>query len=304
MGVGLVYGSMQLMSPTTFTTGSLVLMSLFVYDVVMVFYTPMMISVATSLDVPMKLTFPGPKGTASMLGLGDIVVPGIMLALALRFDLYLHYFYKQKLGHVTPPTTNGHSSQSSEDCSSDASTAQSGAHASQSDEEYYEKLFADAPLPKKTTTLKERYVDATGLWGERFWTRKGPEEISHYAEAARFSKVYFTAAMIGYIIGMLVTLYVCQLFKHGQPALLYLVPGVLIALWGTAYFRGELKLMYEYTEDGVWEWDGQALGKTKKEGKREEDGVEKAASETAHAQHVFLLSLTDPKPVSSKQKST
>lgn len=39
MGFGFCYGTLQLMSPTTFWTGSLVLMGLFIYDVVMVFYT-------------------------------------------------------------------------------------------------------------------------------------------------------------------------------------------------------------------------------------------------------------------------
>jgi minor histocompatibility antigen H13 len=39
MAFGFCYGTLQLMSPTTFWTGSLVLMGLFVYDVVMVFYT-------------------------------------------------------------------------------------------------------------------------------------------------------------------------------------------------------------------------------------------------------------------------
>ena len=74
------------MSPTTFWTGSLVLAGLFVYDIVMVFYTyvnlfntfvdtkssssPMMITVATKLEAPIKLVFPGP-GRGSMLGLGD-----------------------------------------------------------------------------------------------------------------------------------------------------------------------------------------------------------------------------------------
>lgn len=39
MGFGFCYGTLQLMSPTTFSTGSLVLLGLFVYDIVMVFYT-------------------------------------------------------------------------------------------------------------------------------------------------------------------------------------------------------------------------------------------------------------------------
>jgi minor histocompatibility antigen H13 len=39
MGFGFCYGTLQMMSPTTFWTGSLVLGGLFVYDIVMVFYT-------------------------------------------------------------------------------------------------------------------------------------------------------------------------------------------------------------------------------------------------------------------------
>lgn len=39
MGFGFCYGTLQMMSPTTFWTGSLILGGLFVYDIVMVFYT-------------------------------------------------------------------------------------------------------------------------------------------------------------------------------------------------------------------------------------------------------------------------
>jgi minor histocompatibility antigen H13 len=39
MGFGFSYNALQLMSPTTFTTGSLILGSLFLYDIYFVFYT-------------------------------------------------------------------------------------------------------------------------------------------------------------------------------------------------------------------------------------------------------------------------
>ncbi|CAN0858850.1 Signal peptide peptidase [Linum grandiflorum] len=47
-----------------------------------------MVSVAKSFDAPIKLLFPTADATRpfSMLGLGDIVIPGIFVALALRFD--------------------------------------------------------------------------------------------------------------------------------------------------------------------------------------------------------------------------
>jgi minor histocompatibility antigen H13 len=63
-----------------------------------------------------------------------------------------------------------------------------------------------------------------------------------------FPKTYFYASLTGYIVGMLFTLGVMQVYGQAQPALLYLVPGTLGALWGTALFKGDIKAMWEYTE--------------------------------------------------------
>ena len=99
-----------------------------------------MVKVATTLDVPIKLlwekslTFSTEHGF-TMLGLGDIVVPGMFVATALRYDL---------------------------SCS---------AH-------------------------------------------KDPKQ--------RFSKPYFTSAMIAYIAGLATTMAVMITFRAAQPALLYL----------------------------------------------------------------------------------
>ena len=83
------------------------LSGLFVYDVFWVFGTEVMVSVAKGLNAPIKILFPKALGTLSgekipmsMLGLGDIVIPGIFVALMLRFDAAKvpgggarHYFY-------------------------------------------------------------------------------------------------------------------------------------------------------------------------------------------------------------------
>jgi len=51
-----------------------------------------MVTVAKSFDAPIKLLFPkslfAEKYSFSMLGLGDIVVPGIFIALLLRYDAH------------------------------------------------------------------------------------------------------------------------------------------------------------------------------------------------------------------------
>lgn len=59
---------------------------LFVYDIVMVFKSDLMITVAKNLEAPIKLVLPyGDK--KSILGLGDIVIPGLLAAWALKYDI-------------------------------------------------------------------------------------------------------------------------------------------------------------------------------------------------------------------------
>lgn len=74
-----------------FKVGFLLLWFLFFYDIFWVYGTDVMVTVAKNLDIPIKLLFPylNDEGVEkhSMLGLGDIVVPGIFVALCLKFDI-------------------------------------------------------------------------------------------------------------------------------------------------------------------------------------------------------------------------
>jgi len=259
MGFSFCYGSLQYISPTTSWTGTLILSALFFYDIYFVFFTPMMVTVATKLDVPIKLLFPRPDGcvmpvgaaegsplmeeyleclakkrTMAMIGLGDVVIPGMMIAFALRFDLYLFYLRQQKRA------------------------IKEGKEAPRSD-------VSECPNPM---TQKAKYLTATGGWGERFWTNRTLEPAEF--KAKRFPKTYFHASLVGYVIGMMTTLIVMQVAEHAQPALLYLVPGVLTSLWGTALIKGDLKLLWEYNE--AWGEDQD------KDEKTEHKGLEKVNS--------------------------
>jgi minor histocompatibility antigen H13 len=62
---------------------------------------------------------------------------------------------------------------------------------------------------------------------------------------------------------------------HAQPALLYLVPGVLISLLLTATFRGELKVMWLYTEEEDEDQDVGGKNKDSTESKAEAKSVER-----------------------------
>lgn len=88
--------------------GVILLSGLFFYDIFWVFFTPVMVSVAKSFDAPIKLLFPRGLDESgvrqfSMLGLGDIVIPGIFVALMLRYDVQRgfksKYFYSAFAGY-------------------------------------------------------------------------------------------------------------------------------------------------------------------------------------------------------------
>ncbi|KAK3393161.1 signal peptide peptidase-domain-containing protein [Podospora didyma] len=300
LGSAFSYTAFSMLSPTSFGIGTMVLVGLFVYDIVMVFYTPYMIAVATKIDAPIKLVFQGASGV-SMLGLGDIIIPGLLIGLALRFDHHLYYQKRVKLEPVeltseTASTLTGETTKATE---------------------------------VKYRQVKQRYIDPQGQWGNRFWTTKfgrlGPvPQAASAMSATAFPKPYFYASMVGYLAGMVLTLTMLLVFRHGQPALLYLVPTVTGSLWLTALIRGELKYMWEYTEDGsldtkevVVELDANGdvvkqVGQKKKRGlddgkKRDEEVVDsnettKMKTPTADDYEVFLFSITAPRHSAPKEE--
>ncbi|KAJ9546149.1 hypothetical protein OSB04_025856 [Centaurea solstitialis] len=106
LGLAFCIQGIEMLSLGSFKTGAILLTGLFVYDIFWVFFTPVMVSVAKSFDAPIKLLFPTRDAVRpfSMLGLGDIVIPGIFVALALRFDVSRgrtsHYFKSAFLGYA------------------------------------------------------------------------------------------------------------------------------------------------------------------------------------------------------------
>ncbi|KAM5530983.1 hypothetical protein V8D89_015365 [Ganoderma adspersum] len=93
LGLSFSHNALSLLKLDSFKTGVVLLSGLFVYDIWWVFGTEVMVKVATTLDVPIKLLWPksllfsGERGF-TMLGLGDIVIPGMFVATALRYDYY------------------------------------------------------------------------------------------------------------------------------------------------------------------------------------------------------------------------
>mmetsp|Transcript_36932 Transcript_36932/g.92793 ORF Transcript_36932/g.92793 Transcript_36932/m.92793 type:complete len:399 (-) Transcript_36932:484-1680(-) len=108
----------QPLSPPFFMSSAILLAGLFIYDIFWVFGTDVMVTVAKSFQAPIKLVFPrdwsAPVGQQfSMLGLGDIVIPGLFIALLLRWDVNRQkaagkhvsesckvYFYAQFIAYI------------------------------------------------------------------------------------------------------------------------------------------------------------------------------------------------------------
>lgn len=306
IGLAVCYMAFQYVSVTSFAIGSSVLAGLFIYDIVMVFYTPFMVAVATQLDAPIKLTYET-ANRSSILGLGDIVVPGIFICLALRFDLWKHYQRKitREKTELKTVTKDG-----AQDASLDGT--------SNGEITTVETAYRDVKAP---------FVDPRGQWGDRFWTSSligivlGKSSLTSL-NASLFSKPYFRATIFGYLLGMLATLAVLIATKHGQPALLYLVPGVVGSAYLTGWWRGELGDMWKYTEDGsldvedvVVDVDGEGnVIKAPKEKadekdasalalkkKTDGDGEEKKEVEGDDSYELFSLSVKVPREDSLKE---
>lgn len=238
-----------------------------------------MVTVATKLDVPIKLVFEGPK-KASMLGLGDIVVPGMFVGLCLRFDHFLYYHRQKKQVPIDLKTTDENSGQ------------------------------VVTSTQTKPMVVRPDYVNPKSQWGNWFWTTglgrffwQTTDATTPALKAARFPKTYFHAAMAGYLIGMMVTLLMLLVFKHAQPALLYLVPGVVFAVWIVGLFRGELHEMWIYTEDGsldkeevVVEVDGNGNVI-----KKVEDGHEKKEADTKALEKVSSDKIVNQEDVAADE---
>jgi len=201
LGICFCLKGIENLSLGTYKIGGILLIGLFFYDIFWVFGTDVMVTVAKSIDGPIKILFPKSltpdpetlKIQLSLLGLGDIVIPGFFLALLLRFDAHnakVPYF----------PNTDIHK-----------------------------------PFPKP----------------------------------------YFHTTLFGYFVGMATTMFVMIWFDAAQPALLYLVPACLISSMGVAFVKGEVKELFEYSEEQEEEeekeeeQEGEGKEEEKEESKKE-----------------------------------
>ncbi|QID86354.1 hypothetical protein GRS66_008978 [Saccharomyces pastorianus] len=158
-------------------SGALILIALFFYDIYFVFGTDVMVTVATNLDIPVKLSLPVKFNTAqnsfnfSMLGLGDIALPGMFIAMCYKYDIW-----KWHLDH--------------------------------DDTEF------------------------------------------HFLNWSYIGK-YFITAIISYVAALISTMVSLSLFNTSQPALLYIVPSLLISTIMVACWNKDFKQFWNFQYDTI-----------------------------------------------------
>ncbi|KAM7534074.1 hypothetical protein Aperf_G00000114733 [Anoplocephala perfoliata] len=113
IGIAIAITGIEYLHLDRVINGCILLGGLFVYDIFWVFGTGVMVFVATNFEAPVKVAFPRDfltKGIFSkdvgILGLGDIVIPGIFIAILLRFDVKLNrsgsrlYFWTGYIAYI------------------------------------------------------------------------------------------------------------------------------------------------------------------------------------------------------------
>ncbi|KAG5490461.1 hypothetical protein JKF63_00581 [Porcisia hertigi] len=148
--------TLELLPVHGFATSFVLLLGLFFYDIFWVFGSDVMLIVATGIEGPMKIVFPqtifGDWSKKSLLGLGDIIVPGLFIC--------------------------------------------------------------------QTLVFSKDYV------------KRG--------------SVYFVTAIIAYTLSLVNTMVVMMIFQHGQPALLFIVPWLLVTFSALVVYNGDIKAAWNF----------------------------------------------------------
>jgi minor histocompatibility antigen H13 len=199
----------------SFAVACALLSGLFFYDIYWVFFSEVMMTVATKVDAPIKFLFPASLESMptrpypfSVLGLGDIVVPGVMAALARKIDLEglpADEFVVPTVSEMTTPIT------------------ENGKKAI-----VWPNFYTTQDYLKEMFRKKEEVVVPVPIPIREL--RKQQGKIS-----------YLNCVTVGYTIGLLGAFTANEVTRSGQPALLYLVPTVITSMLYGAFKNEEFE---------------------------------------------------------------
>lgn len=236
---------LQMVGVSSFRVAAVLLFGLLAYDVFWVFGSPttvgdnVMLQVATSnvLVGPTRLIFPripGSMGEASsfpfsLLGLGDVAVPGLLACLALRYDASRSVDMRAR-GIAAAAAIQEAIDTLPAGASGDEIAQATGSAA----EAAYDRI-ADIEVEQRARTQGESHSGSS-------------ETVFTVSDSVLHQRTYFVPVMCAYIAGLLAAFAANSITGLGQPALLYLVPATIGALTFVAALRGELGRVWAYTD--------------------------------------------------------
>jgi minor histocompatibility antigen H13 len=199
-----------------------------------------MLTVATSevINAPTRLLFPRAGGTSgeagnfpySLLGLGDVAVPGFLAGLALRYDASRAIDMRSRAAAAFEAIEGA-----LRQLPGDADGRILGDTAADAALRAYDDI-ADADDAKRLATTSDSELDAPQA-------RSAP-----MSDAVMQQRRYFVPVMVAYIIGLGVAFGANAITGQGQPALLYLCPLTLGSVVVTALFRRELGRVWAFVD--------------------------------------------------------
>ncbi|ELK25226.1 Signal peptide peptidase-like 3 [Myotis davidii] len=190
------------------------------------------------LSLPGKLVFPSSTGSHfSMLGIGDIVMPGLLLCFVLRYDNYKKQANGDSCGASGPANISGRMQKVSYqrvNCLAFLEVAVLMPPSTSSTGSHFSMLgIGDIVMPGLLLCFVLRYDNYKKQANGDSCGASGPANIS-----GRMQKVsYFHCTLIGYFVGLLTATVASRIHRAAQPALLYLVPFTLLPLLTMAYLK-------------------------------------------------------------------
>jgi hypothetical protein len=260
LGVAFLLFAIRTISLPNVAVASAFLWVAFTYDIFWVFISPyifkqsVMVAVATGESsssgsnvegtpthpsnegIPMVLRAPrasDPFGGYGVLGLGDVFIPGMLAALCRRFDISLAIMRARRairaaeweedreeehVGHV------GSLSDGDDNGGDPAVRRQQQQHQQQQQQ-----------LQQQPT--RDRGDLESGGGGDVVAGRRLAVAAPAFG--------YFPLVVLGYITGLILTVLALVIMKKGQPALLYMVPCMLLPLYLVSHRRGEFSLLWK-----------------------------------------------------------
>lgn len=191
----------------------------------------------------------------TVLGFGDLVMPGFLVAFCLTFDYKRRMFDVLLKGSLkgkvmvrvyeNPSSESSSTSKPTEDASESSSSSSSSSYSNgngNNDHQSYQMQNTTQEQEEQQQSQREQHqvVFKSGeLLDESITLAK-----THPHVLQPNWIIHFVACISAYFVGIIITYIVLVLSESAQPALLYLVPCTLGCTIGLGWWKGELVLLW------------------------------------------------------------